>query len=454
MKRPAPTAGAVALGGVFAVLLIAVVLGNRAEPSGELPALAGEPQVTTDDARSSAWYCAEGTSDPEGRAAETVLITNLGSGDVGAAVTVFPGGEAEPTTLEVTVDAATTLPVPVEEVLATPEPGVLVETFGGDVLVEHQVRSGDDIAVGPCASEAATEWYFAGGTTSRGAELYLVLFNPFGEDASVDVSFVTDTGFTEPERLQGLTVPRRSRVSVPVHEEVRRRSLVGTAVSARSGRVVAEQSLLLDGSPDVGGREGLAVSLGASAMAAEWHFPWAGVPGNEGQGVAVANFGTGSAEVTVEVTLEGDATLAEQTVPVPPRTVVVVELAGRVPDGVEASLTVRATRDVDVVAEQLAVGARGIATMVGSTQPAQRWAFATRGRALALFNPGSENVGVVLRGADGSELDRGEVAAGRRLGVDAGELDLPANAPIVIDADAPVFVVRVGTLTVSSGVIG
>lgn len=454
MRRPAASAGAVGLLLLAAVLVLAIALGDRDTPLAESASSPGGPSVTPDDARSTAWFCAEGTSNADGRAAETVLITNLATDEVAAEVTVFPGGEEEPATLDLTVDGRSTLAVPVADVLATPEPGVMVEVFGGDVLVEHQVRSGDDVAVGPCASEPGTEWYFASGTTSRGAEQYLALFNPFGEDATVDIAFVTDTGFSEPERLQGLTVPRWSRVSVPVHDEVRRRALVGTAVSVRSGRVVAEQSLLLDGSDDAGGRQGIAVSLGASAPARDWHFPWAGVPGEEGQGIAVANFDTTSGEVTVAVTLEGNATLPDQTVPVPPRTVVVIDLAGRVPGEGDASLSVHATGDVDVVAEQLVVGNDGIATMLGATRAAERWAFSTRGRAVALVNPGADDLAVVLRGADGTELTRGDVAAGQRLQIEASDLEVPASEPVLVDANGPVVAVRIGTLTVSPGVIG
>ena len=66
-----------------------------------------------------------------------------------------------------------------------------------------------------------TDWYFADGTTVRGTQQYLALFNPFGDDAIVDVTFLTDTGVQEPDALQGVVVPRRSRVSIPVHDGAR-----------------------------------------------------------------------------------------------------------------------------------------------------------------------------------------------------------------------------------------
>ena len=446
MKRA--RAGVVTLVVIAVVLVAAIAFGGRDPEATPSIAPAGNPTVSEVDARSAAWFCAAGTSDPEGRARETVLVTNLGDDELAATITVLPGGENEPVGREITVAAHSTLAVPVAEVLATPEPGVVVEAFGGQVLVEHQVANGDDVAVGPCATDAATEWYFAAGTTSSRAQQVLALFNPFDEDATVDISFVTDTGPSEPERLQGLTVPRRSRVSVPVHEEVRRQALVATSVQARTGRIVSEQMLIPDGSES----EGIAVSLGASAPATEWHFPWTGVPGNSGQSVAVANFGRTSGEVTMLITLEGNATLAEQSVAVPPRTVVLVDLAGRVPDDVGASLSIGTTRELSVVAEQLAVGDGGIGTALGGFRPETRWAFSTRGRSLALFNPGADDVEVRLLRADGEERSRVEVAAGRRLQVGTGGLGIAADEPLVVEASGPLIAMRLGTVTVSPGV--
>ena len=88
---------------------------------------------------------------------------------------------------------------------------------GGGVA---RARHGDDFAIEPCSRSAGPDWYFAAGTTVEGSEQYLVLFNPFGDDAIVDVSFLTDTGVQEPDGLQALVVPRRSRITIPVQDSV------------------------------------------------------------------------------------------------------------------------------------------------------------------------------------------------------------------------------------------
>ncbi len=73
------------------------------------------------------------------------------------------------------------------------------------------------------------EWHFAAGTTVQGAQLWLALFNPFADDAIVDIGFLTNTGPFAPGELQGFVVPGHSRVTVPVHDQARRDELVGDA---------------------------------------------------------------------------------------------------------------------------------------------------------------------------------------------------------------------------------
>ena len=117
--------------------------------------------------------------------------------------------------------------------------------------MSHVLEHGGDVAVESCTRTAAADWYFASGTTVEGSQQDLLLFNPFGDDAIVDVSFVTDTGAQEPSALQALVVPRRSRVTIPVQDSVLRQTRVAAHVHARTGRIVAEQTQTFD---DVVGR--------------------------------------------------------------------------------------------------------------------------------------------------------------------------------------------------------
>jgi len=51
-----------------------------------------------------------------------------------------------------------------------------------------------------------------------GATDTLALFNPFGDDAIVDLTFLTAQGVEAPGQGQAIDVPRRSRVSVALQQ--------------------------------------------------------------------------------------------------------------------------------------------------------------------------------------------------------------------------------------------
>jgi hypothetical protein len=448
---------------VVALALLFAAVVDRISDDGATNAVAevAGPTIPSADSLSNAWYCALGSSAPDGTTNETIVITNLGSHMVQASVTVMPGGGGESATGDVEVAARSQASVPVSEVLATPEPGVVVETFGGPAVVEHQIVGNEDVAVGPCATGPSSAWHFAAARTDRGTQLWLALFNPFGDDAIVDLSFLTDGGFLAPSDLQGIVVPRRTRVLVPLHDSVRRQATVATQVRTRTGRIVAEQASIREADP-----KGLAVSLGTPDLSAHWSFPVGGVGG--GDSVAIANPGASPAQVTVAVRLDGDATLAPQVVVVPSRATVAVDVGARVPAGLGAWIEVDA-HGTPVVAEQtLTRPPVGLATSLGIPSAAMRWAFAT-GRAIGdsadsivVANPGRTAARVtlhVLRDGTGDTPQRSvRLASGRRFIFDLTALGVEESAGIVVDATRPVAVARQGVgsagVTVSPGIPG
>jgi len=373
-----------ALALVVAAIVADQVGAEPEPPSGGDPAELG-PTIPSADALSVSWYCPEGTGDADGRADETVVLANLGDDDAEATVSVFAGDE-EPTRRRVDVPARGQTEVEVAELADAPEtivssgvvggPGVVVEVFGGQVVVEHAIERNGDIAIGPCARAPSSAWYFAGGTTVRGTEMFVSLFNPFGDDAVVDVTFLTDSGVQTPEDVQALVVPRHSRIAVVAHDEVRRQEEVATTIRARTGRIVAEQSLFYDGSE---GPAGLALSLGATAPARSWTFPFGAAAAGRTQSVSIANPGETSTEVEVSTALDGDETVEPQTVPVGARSVARVDVGAGLAPEAEYAVDIRATGNAPVVAEELfttvAPSEGGVALDFGATAPASRWAF-------------------------------------------------------------------------------
>lgn len=439
------------------VLVGAVVLEQRSTTTVARPEVARAPSGPTVPGRGSvdaAWYCTEGTSTDDGRATETVIIGNLARHPIRVEVTVMVPDGLE--TRRLTVDTLAQRRIDVADLAVAAEPGVVVEVFGGQAVVEHEVRGNDDIAVGPCTRQSARRWYLAGGSTERGAETWLALFNPFGDDAIVDVSFVTDAGLQAPEATQALVVPRRSRISVAVHELVRRQANVAMVVQARTGRVVAEQSQRFDGTDT---RKGIAVSLGSPVGARQWRLPSGNLESGATQSVSIANFGTRPTKVDVRVLVADSAAAQPQRVDVPAEGVARVDVGGSIASGSQYAVLVRAVRDVPIVVDAFGAWATpspvtGVASTPGSSSPARRWAFAvgrldTDGDALiSAWNVGTKPITVQLyayTAGDANSPTSAPAAAvppGERTTFSLAERDIRPDQVLVVAADGPIVVGR------------
>jgi hypothetical protein len=438
---------------VLAGLLAAGVALGRREPAVTAPRVTTPgldgPEVPPADALSTAWYCAAGSSDPAGAADETVHVANLSPGPITADVMVDPGGQDEPRTERLRIEPYGRASLDVATVLATASPGVVVEVAGGAAIVEHEIRGEGDLAMSPCAREVSDRWFFAAGSTANGAAQTLELFNPFGDDAIVDIAFLTEGGVQEPQALQGFVVGRRSKVQVPVGDLVARQERVATVVRARTGRIVAEQVRTWDGTD---GRAGLALSLGAAAPRREWTIPVASTPSGAATALTIANFGLDPASVEVSFLLSGPGVLAPETVDVPSRSVVRFDPGTRVPAGTAFGVVVRALGGTPVVAEAVLDAAGGAATAGGSSVTARRWALAGApsgaSSAVVVTNRGTAPVTVELRAYTAGDVDSPRSAPaialepGKTARFDLDEWGIDPDQVLVVEAGGPIVVGR------------
>ncbi len=452
---------------VVAVLLAGLVALDRGRSSTS-PTIAHRasavdgPTVPSEDAVSVAWFCSEGTSFEGGRADETILIANLAPHEITATVTVMLGATEPFVVVRRRLEAFEQKRVPVSELVVAEQPGVVVEVLGGPAIVEHELRGNGDVAVSPCARAGSRDWYFASGTTVRGAQEWLTLFNPFGQDAIVDVSFLTATRREVPGATQSLPVPRHSRVSLAVDLQVLREERLAIEVHATIGRIVADRTLIFDGTDT---RRGLAVSLGANSPATRWRLPIGdGQPGTA-QSISIANFALHPSTVDVSVTLDGESALDPVQIDVNAASVVRVELGDRVPVATSYTIDVRVTDGAPVVVEAFGTWAvpapvTGVATTFGSVSTAKRWTFAV-GRiddeADAVFsaiNVSNRPLTVELYAYTAGDPDSPfstparAVAPGERAEFRFSEIGILPNQVIVIQADGPIVV---GRLILGSG---
>jgi hypothetical protein len=231
--------------------------------------------VAPDDARSSTWFCAAATATEDGLADSEVVLANTRFVDSTATVSVFIG-TAEPT-VDAPVDELV-IPLPAQSLtslrLADLAPdseivSVAVEVDSGGVLVDKISSGPTGVARSACVIDGSSEWVITSGSTLPGSRLQLVVFNPFPDDAVVDIDFVSEVGARSPEDLIALHVPAQSSRVLEIGDVVAASESITTFVRVRSGRVIAEGVQSFDGSDTP---LGLSVLTGAPATAETWTF--------------------------------------------------------------------------------------------------------------------------------------------------------------------------------------
>lgn len=428
------------------------------------------PVAARPGAASVTWFCG-------GAAARstTLVLTNRSDQPRRATISATVA-DGEAVTEQVELAPRTTQEIPAgfagsDEMLAA-----TVEARHGGVVATQRISGEGTVTTAGCATASSESWYFAGGDTERGTSETLVLFNPFDELATVDVTFLTEDGFRRPQATQGLAVPGRTVVPVDIGAVQDRRSNLGAAVTTRAGRVVSWRHQRFDGSgQDLAGgapAKGVSLALGQPVPLTRFALPGA----VRGEGVTprlvIANPGAEPSTVQLHFVLDEPAENGE-----PPDTTVEL-LSGaveviegdqlrQVPEGVPFTVIGRVVDGGAVAAElwldgtEPALGHGAFAT-VGSGLAAPNWV-----SPVGLADPVIDQLSLVATGdrarvrlswiVDGAvhEADRPmEVPAGQRVSVDLAEwLGDDVGAGVLISADAPLVVSRLQTGTDEKGLV-
>jgi hypothetical protein len=341
------------------------------------------------------------------------------------------------------------------DIVSAPTAAALVDLDGGGAVVELFVAGPAGWDVTPCATSASRKWYFATGSTDRDANLSISLFNPFPEDAVVDLSFATDQGPSEPNEFQGVIVPGRGLTMVNVGDHVRRRVLVATTVTARAGRIVAGKIQTLP-SPN----PAVVVALGAPSDGGPWIFPDGFLDNGIVEHYYLYNPNDREAEVEMSLVLDqGTAEPFDLTVPPKGNLTLVANDQPRIPKGIAHSATITSTNGVGVVAERVLSAGKpssrlGVGDVLGGRRTATRWALAAgtvnpqTDEWVVITNPGSRPSTVSLTAAaDGQNiaiegLQALVVPPHGRLAARVGDHIAREPLPLVVEASEPVAVER------------
>ena len=463
---------ALGMAGIVAVSTTTDQLTDPAAPA----AVGSTPEQLTsvappDDALGSTWFCAGGSGEhyvvienPTARDLTATLTTYLGAldtDDAGAAA----AAATTPAVEEVQVPSRGRTDVRVDTAFESATfTATLVEVTGGTVAVEHTVVSDEGEEPAPCASASSPTWYLAAGATTRDASELLAVFNPFADDAVLDLTFTTTEGFRAPQEYEGFVIPGGRLAVLDIGAVVSRHAQVSASIVARSGRVVVDRLQAFDSSA---GPAGVALTPAMPQPANLWYFPEGLVGDGIIETVSVYNPGDRQAEVDVELTLADpgvNGAVEPFGLSIPPRSFAQVNLSAesRIPPGVGHSIAVRSVSDANapVVAERwiragAPAGRTGFSATIGSPVVASAWLLpvgSTRtgiAESIVVLNPSTDSIARIsvaaLTGGQVLDIDGLqdlEIPAAGRVAVDLGSHVNRDTLPLVVNATIPVVVER------------
>ena len=480
---PRHRAGVPSRATLIAILAAALILGGLIDrtpgPARTRPVSVVQPVPVAAPALalSSSWFCA-GATDPHlgtgadhGAAPGAVVIANSGLAAAGGVVTLVPS-VGSPVRIPVSVSPDSRIVVNEDVAHGAPWIGAIVDIDAGAVAVSQQVDGALGRAATPCATAGSSEWYFATGATLINARVELSFLNPYPTDAVVDLTFTTDQGVEQPQEFQGLIVAPGQLLTVNLGDHLRRRQAIATTVTARSGRLVAWKTDVVDqprsgaallGTPAASRPfadpatpvAGLTLALGTPAPATTWTWADGGSGNGADERYVIYNPGPGTAELKLAVDLDqGVAEPFDLTVGPEQVTTVVSSQEIRIPPGVSHSAVLQSLNGVPVVATRTLAATTpspfsGLGELAGGRVAAARWLLSA-GRAdnlhdgwVVLYNPGSIPVQAVLEGLSGHAqipLRSVTVGPGRRYAIHLNELRHTLDEPFVVSGTAPLYV--------------
>jgi hypothetical protein len=453
----------VALGAIVAGLVVV----DRATPEPVLPSSYGArplaqttPAVNASDLLSTSWFCPGGPTTDGRSTSLTVFNTTDDPKEATVSAVTAEGANRE---RQLMLPPRSRQDVNLGELAAGEDTAATVAVYGGGVAVEQTVVGRSGIDVTPCADTASGTWYLADGTTTADAALRLVLYNPFPDDAVVDVALTTVERTLEPPELQGAVVPGHSVRLVDVGAAAQREEVVSAAIRGRGARLVVGRIQ----SADNAARRGVGAALAAAQAQQTWWFPDGGKGGGVGEKFVVFNPGdqdasvelsvlpaAGSGSPTTSAAVAVQPVVAPVSVVVPPNSFAVVDTGGEagVPPGPHSTLVNVVADQTPVVVERLLSRVTGdrltTTSVLGSQLAVPRWYVANpavgRGGTLVIMNSAGLATTATVKavgpaGAVPVEgLDAVPIPAGG-----AANVSVPASAggfPLLVDAAQPVVV--------------
>ena len=305
------TTRAPAIAVIVAVLLVVLLFDpepRRLTTVAPLSVAASVPSsFAAPTAQSDVWFCAAGTATDNGFADHRLLLINPTDAERVASVNavgsrVAPANHGPTGSRRVTLQPYARSELRLAELVPNAAyASATVELSGGGVVVEHSVTGPTGFDRAPCATTASAEWFVPLSATATEknptARAILVLYNPFSDNAVVDIDFVTDAA-SAAAPIESMVVGPNSVEVVDLTAVVPVADQVATAVRARAGRVVVDRIEAFD---DARARRDLVLTAGVPAAAPTWFFPSGRLGAPRQERLVVYNPSEERTEVVVEV---------------------------------------------------------------------------------------------------------------------------------------------------------
>ena len=303
-----------------------VIVGRNTDapppPVFSSPAGSWMPSVTQFTTLTGSWFCPGVPATGEDGVGGAVVISNRESEQIDGRFTILsPDGSV--TERGFTVGPWSQSTIDVDAFVTAPFASVVVEIDGGQGFVEQIAYHPAGDSVAPCAGDTSSEWYLADGFTAGGSIETLILTNPYDDLVLTDLTFSTESGFSEPNAFKGFSVPPRSVKVIPIAELGNRdEPVIAASITTRTGRLIVGRAQHFTGA----GRLGYDVSLAAPALRDQWWF----ADGERGEGITetFSLYNPTAADVDVDaffLGLPADTDGGPFTVNVPARQVVIYE---------------------------------------------------------------------------------------------------------------------------------
>lgn len=325
-----------------------------------------------------------------------------------------------------------------------------VDANEGGIAVTESIRGVNGMAVAPCVSSAAPDWWTTGGSTEPGEGYVLTMFNPSASDAVVSVTLYTPKGIVTPSSYQSIFLGPHQLSVLGVHAVAPNESPITANVVATSGSVVvyaiqrsttsAQTVSLLPASPNAPTSSYLPVGTGSSNATTQ---------------LLLVDTGAGSVTASVHVLLSAGCSTrcaAPFLVDLSPDVVTALRISpsSRVPSGSSFAMSVLATAPGVITVERVSADAEtgqsapvDDPSLVGATHLVLVNPFANGFDAVDVLNPSGTSVrvslgtvgpsgfhsfGLTYRVAANGTLP---LSSGALRGVIGGVLELRSTGPVV-----------------------